>query len=95
VRSPAIPPVNIKVVEVEPELASALVRGLEEVQFSVQLCGEGKTALQKSEAGNFDLVLLGVVLPDLSGFDVVEQNIASKLRHLRFQPLPRLLKISL
>jgi two-component system copper resistance phosphate regulon response regulator CusR len=39
----------------------------------VQLCGEGKAALQRSDAGNFDLVLLDVMLPDLSGFDVVEQ----------------------
>jgi DNA-binding response OmpR family regulator len=65
--------VNILVVEDEPELASALVRGLEEEQFSVQVCGEGKAALQKSEGGNFDLVLLDVMLPDLNGFDLVEQ----------------------
>jgi DNA-binding response OmpR family regulator len=66
-------PVNILVVEDEPELASALVRGLEEEQFCVQLCGAGKAALQKSEVGNFDLILLDVMLPDLSGFEVVEQ----------------------
>jgi DNA-binding response OmpR family regulator len=65
--------VNILVVEDEPELASALVSGLEEEQFCVQLCCEGKAALQKSEVGNFDLILLDVMLPDLSGFDVVEQ----------------------
>jgi len=64
---------NILVVEDEPELASALVRGLEEEQFSVQVCSEGKVALQESESGNFDLVLLDIMLPDLSGFDVVEQ----------------------
>jgi DNA-binding response OmpR family regulator len=64
---------NILVVEDEPELASALVRGLEEEQFCVQFCGEGKTALQKSETGNFDLVLLDVMLPDLCGFEVVQQ----------------------
>src|ERR1700723_3600084 len=64
---------NILVVEDEPELASALVRGLEEEQFCVQLCGEGKAALQKSESGNFDLILLDVMLPDLSGYDVLER----------------------
>jgi DNA-binding response OmpR family regulator len=64
---------NILVVEDEPELASVLVRGLEEERFCVQLCSEGKAALQRSEESNFDLILLDVMLPDLSGFDVVEQ----------------------
>jgi len=65
--------VNILVVEGEPELACALARGLEEEQFRVQVCGDGRAALQRSEAGNFDLILLDVMLPDLSGFDVVAQ----------------------
>lgn len=64
---------NILVVEDEPELASALVCGLEEQQFHVQLCREGKAALRRSEERNFDLILLDVMLPDLNGFDFVEQ----------------------
>lgn len=64
---------NILVVEDEPNLATALVRGLEEEQFQVQLCVEGKAALQRSEENNFDLILLDVMLPDLSGFAVVKQ----------------------
>jgi CheY-like chemotaxis protein len=47
--------------------------GLEEEQFRVQLCGDGKVALQRSEVGNFDLIQLDVILPDLGGFDVIEQ----------------------
>ena len=64
---------NILIVEDEPELASVLVHGLEEERFSVQLCVDGKGALQRSEENNFDLILLDVMLPDLSGFDVVER----------------------
>jgi DNA-binding response OmpR family regulator len=64
---------NILIVEDEPELASVLVRGLEEERFYVQLCVDGKGALQRSEENNFDLILLDVMLPDLSGFDVVER----------------------
>ncbi|HEY0701933.1 MAG TPA: response regulator transcription factor [Candidatus Acidoferrales bacterium] len=64
---------NILVVEDEPELAAVLMRGLEEEQFKVQLCGEGQAALRRSEETNFDLILLDVMLPDLSGFEVVEQ----------------------
>jgi DNA-binding response OmpR family regulator len=65
--------VNILVVEDEAELASALVSGLEEEEFRVQVCGNGKAALQRAETGNFDLILLDVMLPDVSGFQVVEQ----------------------
>ena len=64
---------NILVVEHEPALASILVKGLEEEQFNVQLCADGMAALQKSEQRNFDLILLDVMLPDISGYDVVER----------------------
>ena len=39
----------------------------------MQVCGNGKAALQRAETGNFDLILLDVMLPDVSGFQVVEQ----------------------
>jgi DNA-binding response OmpR family regulator len=64
---------NILVVEDEPALASVIVRGLEEERFSIQLSVDGKGALRRSEENNFDLVLLDVMLPDMSGYDVVEQ----------------------
>ena len=64
---------NILVVEDEPGLGSVLVRGLAEERFGVQLCVDGKAALRKSEENNFDLVLLDVMLPDMSGYEVVEQ----------------------
>jgi len=64
---------NILVVETEPELASALVRELEEERFHAHLCVDGEGALQKSEERDFDLVLLDIMLPDLSGFDVAER----------------------
>jgi len=70
---PASVAMNILVVEDEPELAAVLVRGLEEEQFRVQLCGEGQVALRRSEETSFDLILLDVMMPDLSGFEVVER----------------------
>jgi DNA-binding response OmpR family regulator len=64
---------NILVVEDEPEMASALVRGLQEELLDVQLAQDGRGALQLSEDHAFDLILLDVMLPDQSGFDVVQQ----------------------
>jgi DNA-binding response OmpR family regulator len=66
-------PVNILVVEDEPEMALALVRGLQEEDLDVQLAHDGRRALQLSEEHAFDLILLDVMLPDLSGIDVVQQ----------------------
>ena len=69
---------NILVVEDEPEMASALVRGLQEELLDVQLARDGRGALQLSDDSAFDVILLDVMLPDQSGFDVVQQ-----LRHRR------------
>lgn len=64
---------NIPVVEDEPEMASTLVRGLREEFLEVQLPHDGRRALQLSQDNSFDLIPLDVMLPDLSGFDVVRQ----------------------
>jgi DNA-binding response OmpR family regulator len=65
--------VNILVVEDEPEMASALVRGLQEELLDVQLAQDGRGALRLSDHCWFDVILLDVMLPDQSGFDVVQQ----------------------
>ncbi|MFZ0582660.1 MAG: response regulator transcription factor [Candidatus Acidiferrales bacterium] len=71
--------------EDEPGMASALVRGLQEELLDVQLAQDGRGALRLSEECSFDLILLDVMLPDQSGFDVVQQ-----LRH-RSQNTPVLM----
>jgi DNA-binding response OmpR family regulator len=62
---------KILVVEDEPEMASALVRGLQEELLDVQLAQDGRGALKLSNDCAFDVILLDVMLPDQSGFDVV------------------------
>ncbi len=64
---------NILVVEDELEMASTLVRGLQEELLDVQFAQDGRRALQLSQDNSFDLILLDVMLPDLSGFDVVQR----------------------
>jgi len=54
-------------------MASMLIRGLQEELLDVQLARNGTSALQLSEENSFDLILLDVMLPDLSGFDVVDR----------------------
>jgi DNA-binding response OmpR family regulator len=64
---------NILVVEDEPEMASALVRGLQEELLEVELAQTGNGALRLSEDHSFHVILLDVMLPDQSGFEVVQQ----------------------
>jgi DNA-binding response OmpR family regulator len=64
---------NILVVEDEPQMASTLVRGLREEMLHVELAQDGRAALQVSGQNSFDLILLDVMLPDLTGIDVVRE----------------------
>jgi two-component system OmpR family response regulator len=64
---------NILVVEDEIEMARLLVRGLQEESHEVKVAHDGLSALRLTENGGFDLVLLDVMLPGLSGLEVAKQ----------------------
>jgi two-component system, OmpR family, response regulator len=64
---------NILVVEDEVEMSRLLVRGLQEESHEVRVAYDGVSALQLTENGGFDLVLLDVMLPGLSGLEVAKQ----------------------
>ncbi|OGK11884.1 hypothetical protein A2954_05890 [Candidatus Roizmanbacteria bacterium RIFCSPLOWO2_01_FULL_37_12] len=42
-------------------------------QFTVETASDGKTAYEKIKSGGWDLVLLDIVLPELSGLDIVKK----------------------
>jgi DNA-binding response OmpR family regulator len=65
--------VNILVVEDDLELARALVQGLEEEAYRVNVARDGATALALSKSQSFDVVLLDVMLPGVDGFEVTRQ----------------------
>jgi DNA-binding response OmpR family regulator len=70
---------RLLVVEDETRLARALDRGLSAEGFLVQVAPDGASGLEAARYGDFDAVLLDVMLPRLSGYDVVrtlraEQN---------------------
>ena len=49
-----------------------LSRRLEREGYSVDTAEDGRKALEKLEAGGFDLVLLDIVMPELDGFAVLQ-----------------------
>jgi two-component system OmpR family response regulator len=62
---------RLLVVEDEVRLAHALRRGLAADGFSVEVAADGAAGLELARHGDFDAVLLDVMLPRLSGYDLV------------------------
>src|SRR4051812_22255289 len=61
---------RVLVVEDERELAGLLVRGLDEAGFRVDTALDGPTAIRKATESDFDALVLDVMLPGASGFEV-------------------------
>jgi len=76
---------HVLIVEDEPEMAQLLAKGLLEEQFEISVARDGRTALEKSEQTDFDVILLDVMLPQMNGLEV-----ARRLRH-REQETPVLM----
>ncbi|HEX3223228.1 MAG TPA: response regulator transcription factor [Nocardioides sp.] len=64
---------RLLVVEDEPRLARALQRGLTADGFTVDVARDGVTGLARAREGQYDAVLLDVMLPGLSGYEVVKR----------------------
>jgi DNA-binding response OmpR family regulator len=64
---------NILVVEDDELMADVLVHGLREESHKVDLAGDGRVALKLTGDTAFDLILLDVMLPGISGLEVAKQ----------------------
>jgi DNA-binding response OmpR family regulator len=62
---------RVLVVEDEARLAGALQRGLAAEGFAVDVAGTGPTGLDQARHGEYDAMILDVMLPGLSGYEVV------------------------
>jgi DNA-binding response OmpR family regulator len=62
---------RLLVVEDEARLAHALRRGLTSDGFTVELAGDGLTGLERARHEEFDAIVLDIMLPRLSGYEVV------------------------
>lgn len=64
---------HILLVEDDPDLARGLVDAVELEGFHVTHVAEGKAALTKALTSSHDLIILDVMLPGLSGFDLLRE----------------------
>ena len=62
---------RLLVVEDELRLGAALRRGLTAEGFLVDVATDGPTGLERARHGDYDAVVLDVMLPGMSGYDVV------------------------
>lgn len=67
---------NVLVVEDERNLADAIVKILEDEGYNAEATYDGKAGLTCAKSGLYDAIILDVMLPGMSGYDVV-----NKMRH--------------
>jgi two-component system OmpR family response regulator len=65
--------VRILVVDDEPKMAQLLRRGLVEHGSVVEVATTGEEAISSAAVGDFDVILLDVMLPDMEGFEACQR----------------------
>jgi DNA-binding response OmpR family regulator len=66
------PPLRVLVVEDDPQVAKVLVGGLRAAGFEVELANDGDAAMTLAMTANVDAVLLDLMMPSRSGFEILE-----------------------
>ena len=64
---------RILVVEDDRKVASFLAKGLREEGYSVDVSHDGKDGLLRASVHDYDLLLLDVMLPGITGFEIVRE----------------------
>jgi len=75
-------PSRLLIVDDDAELTGLLQELLEQEGFSVEACATGAGAARRATDGQYDLVVLDVMLPEVSGFDILKQ-----IRHTSSVPV--------
>lgn len=60
-------------VEDDPFLLSILADKIKKAGFDIETATDGEDGLNKIKSGNFDLILLDMVLPKKDGFKILEE----------------------
>lgn len=72
-------PVRLLVVEDEERMAAALHRGLTHAGFAVDIAADGLQALEAATTVRYDAIVLDIMLPGLSGYEVTKRLRAQKI----------------
>jgi two-component system OmpR family response regulator len=69
---------RLLVVDDEPQIREFVARALTAAGYAIDFAGSGKEGLSRATAGDYDLVILDLVMPDMDG-----REILARLRHDR------------
>lgn len=64
---------RILVIEDEKKVANFIKRGLEEEHYAVDTAYDGETALYMTEVNEYDLIVLDLMIPKISGLEVLKR----------------------
>ncbi len=64
---------RILIVEDEDKIARFVELELKHEGYEVKKCSNGRAGLEEAEKGNYDLMLLDIMLPELNGFEVLRR----------------------
>jgi two-component system copper resistance phosphate regulon response regulator CusR len=64
---------RILVVEDEKRISDFVLRGLTGAGYQVELAEDGKSALERMHAVDYDLLILDLMLPDIDGLTILEK----------------------
>jgi DNA-binding response OmpR family regulator len=71
--------VRVLVVEDERSLAAAIAHGLNAEGFTVDVSIDGQDALWRATEFNYDVIVLDIMIPKISGYDVCRRLRAAKI----------------
>lgn len=66
--------IKILIVEDDPNIAKLMEATVAIGGYDSEVCGNGAEAFAKMEGANYDLILLDVMLPDMSGFEIMQKR---------------------
>ena len=82
---------KILLVEDDPLIIEIYTTKLKERGFEVEVANEGEEAIKKLKEKHFDLLVLDIVLPQLSGFEILKKIRKNKdLKSLKIMVLSNL-----
>ena len=64
---------NILVIEDEPKVASFIKRGLEELDYEVELAYDGRLGKKMATSRHFDIIIMDIIIPYINGIELCKE----------------------